>query len=136
MQAESPYPCMHYYGALKLPINNDFEYYLFMEYIYGDTLDQWYSKRGTENNPMTMRDISMIIKQILIPLLNHIQFVHQRGIIHRDITAKNILIVETPNYFYPILIDWGVAKIIPSISIKFHKKAIFHKYQFKFDWNS
>ena len=64
MQAESPYPCMHYYGALKLPINNDFEYYLFMEYIYGDTLDQWYSKRGTENNPMTMRDISMIIKQI------------------------------------------------------------------------
>ena len=125
MQAESPYPCMHYFGALKLPVNNDYEYYLFLEFIKGDTLDHWYTQRWTENTPMTLPQMKEIINQILVPLLKHIQFVHNLGIIHRDITAQNILIVGMWPEFYPVLIDWGVAKIIPLSEIDNISKPYF-----------
>ncbi|MEM7074041.1 MAG: serine/threonine-protein kinase [Pseudomonadota bacterium] len=47
------------------------------------------------------------IKQLLIQLLEAVSYLHDRGILHRDISPDNILIEETGA---PVLIDFGAAR--------------------------
>ena len=88
-------------------------------------MDIWYSRQGLLKAPLSLPQMKEIIDKILFPLLKHVQFVHQKGIIHRDITANNIIIVEKLKDIYPILIDWGVAKIISLSEIKNIPKPYF-----------
>ncbi|WP_172293219.1 serine/threonine-protein kinase [Pseudoruegeria sp. HB172150] len=47
------------------------------------------------------------IKQMLLKLLDAIQYVHEQDVLHRDISPDNILIDQTGN---PVLIDFGAAR--------------------------
>ncbi|MHA1601902.1 MAG: protein kinase domain-containing protein, partial [Promethearchaeota archaeon] len=118
MQSHSSESCLHYIGALKLTQFSISEYYIIIEYIGGEMLDVWYNKRYNDLSKLDVKELRMIIKDILMPLTRHMHYVHNiissngKGIVHRDLTVQNVMIVKKryQEEFTPIIIDWGVAK--------------------------
>ncbi len=47
-----------------------------------------------------------------MPIARHMHYVHQQGIVHRDLTVQNIIVLNKrySEDFTPVIIDWGVAK--------------------------
>lgn len=76
-------------------------YYLSMEYLPGDTLQQ----RIREGLPL--KQAMMVARSIAEAL----HYAHHRGIIHRDIKPQNILFRENGS---PVLTDFGIAKTLGS----------------------
>ncbi|MEK7484296.1 MAG: protein kinase, partial [Planctomycetota bacterium] len=76
----------------------DGKLYLVMEYLQGISLDR-------KNASLTLREKI----EILMMVLEALNYAHQRKIIHRDLKLGNILITETG---YPKLVDFGLAKEI------------------------
>lgn len=98
----SNYPTCHpnivcYYGTIK---NND-DVYIVMEYIEGDTLDRTFYKKFHNNINSSYNYILNIIRQ----LLETLNYIHERGIVHADIKSSNILIQDDK----PIIIDFGIS---------------------------
>ena len=113
LQSASPEKSMKYIGKLHLTEFHNPEYYIFLEYIEGIPLDTWYVQQFTDLSQLTIGTLRTMIKQILMTITRHMYFCHQKGIIHRDLTVQNIMIVTDPEIgVYPIIIDWGVAKEI------------------------
>jgi WD40 repeat protein len=74
--------------------------YLVQQMIQGQTLYQeLYSQTPYSENA---------VRQLLEDLLPVLQFIHSRGVIHRDITPTNIIRQKSDQK--PVLIDFGVAK--------------------------
>ena len=84
--------------------------YIVMEYVYGQTLEQWLVARG-DSNPVSEREIS----RIFCPLLSGLQEMHARDMWHRDIKPDNIMIRDNGD---PVLIDFGAARESVSSSSK------------------
>ncbi|MCG3269467.1 serine/threonine-protein kinase [Yoonia sp. I 8.24] len=55
------------------------------------------------NSNLTPAQIKTILKEVL----SAVGFIHEQGILHRDISPDNILINQT---FHPVLIDFGAAR--------------------------
>lgn len=77
--------------------------YLIQQYIEGKNLKQLLEHQG----PFTGEQI----EQILLNLLPVLQYIHERGVIHRDIKPDNIMHIPGTGKY--VLIDFGVAKPIP-----------------------
>lgn len=73
--------------------------YLVMEYIEGLTLRQYVNEYGT----LTFPEISSLVQ----PVIHSMAEVHEKGLIHRDISPDN-LIIGTDNCLH--LIDFGAAR--------------------------
>ena len=74
--------------------------YMALDYIEGPSLKDWVkAHRGKLDQAQ--------LDQLLIPLLNALEFVHRKGLLHRDIAPKNIMIASP---FTPIMIDFGAAR--------------------------
>ncbi|BAZ39221.1 serine/threonine protein kinase [Calothrix sp. NIES-4101] len=80
--------------------SGDGQFYLVQEYVEGQTLNTKIQAEGVmgENS----------VRDILINLLPVLDYVHRRGIVHRDIKPDNIIIREADNK--PVLIDFGAVK--------------------------
>ncbi|RCJ40706.1 hypothetical protein A6770_09835 [Nostoc minutum NIES-26] len=76
------------------------QFYLVQEWIFGQTLSQIVKQNGCLSE-------SEVIP-ILISLLKVLDFVHSKGIIHRDIKPDNILLRSSDGK--PILIDFGAVR--------------------------
>ncbi len=76
------------------------QFYLVQEYIEGQTLTGKIQQQGLMSESA--------VKEILISILPVLEYVHSRGIVHRDIKPDNILIRYADNK--PILIDFGAVK--------------------------
>jgi serine/threonine protein kinase, bacterial len=76
------------------------EFYLVQEYVDGQTLSQRVQTQGLFTEPQ--------VRQLLVDLLPTLSYVHQRGIVHRDIKPDNIMLRHRDNK--PILIDFGAVK--------------------------
>ncbi len=50
--------------------------------------------------------------ELFIPVCDAIQHAHQKGIIHRDISAGNVLVAEEDGRPVPKIIDFGIAKAL------------------------
>ncbi|NJL45258.1 MAG: serine/threonine protein kinase [Leptolyngbyaceae cyanobacterium SM2_3_12] len=74
--------------------------YLVQQMILGRTLFQELSAQAPYGEAA--------IRQLLDDLLPVLDFIHERGVIHRDITPTNIIRRKTDQK--PVLIDFGVAK--------------------------
>lgn len=72
--------------------------YIVMNYLHGITLDKYLEKEG----PMDWE--TMLDK--MRPLVSTLERVHNRGIIHRDISANNIMVLENGSL---CLLDFGSA---------------------------
>lgn len=75
-------------------------FYLVQEYIEGQTLTSKLREQGLMSESA--------VKEILISILPVLEYVHSKGIVHRDIKPDNILIRHTDNK--PVLIDFGAVK--------------------------
>lgn len=77
--------------------------YIVMEYIEGLTLEQYIQTNG-------VLSISEML-ELILPLLHSLKKVHEKGLIHRDISPNN-MILGIDNKLH--LIDFGAAKIKPA----------------------
>ncbi|MDB9449350.1 serine/threonine-protein kinase [Dolichospermum circinale] len=75
-------------------------FYLVQEWVHGHTLTHVIQSQGPlqENT----------VREILLSLLSVLDYVHSKGIIHRDIKPDNIILREIDNK--PVLIDFGAVK--------------------------
>ncbi len=112
IQSSSPETSMHLLGSLKLEQFSIPEYYIFLEYIDGISLDKWYTDRYKDLEQLNIKELRFLIKEILMPIARHMYYVHQKGIVHRDLTVQNTIILNKrfSEECTPVIIDWGVAK--------------------------
>ena len=112
IQSNSPETSMHLLGSLKLEQFPIPEYYIFLEYIDGIALDKWYTDRYKNIGQLNIKELRLLIKDILMPIARHMYYVHQKGIVHRDLTVQNTIILNKrfSEKYTPVIIDWGVAK--------------------------
>lgn len=73
--------------------------YIVMNYLYGTPLDQYLQKHGA----MPWREVLEKFR----PLIETLERVHNRGVIHRDISPSNIMVLENESL---CLLDFGSAK--------------------------
>lgn len=79
--------------------------YLVMEFIEGFTLLEMLRQRGPLPVAQTL--------ELAIPALEALEFLHQQGFVHRDISADNIMVCKSPQGGPRVkLIDLGLAKRI------------------------
>ena len=74
--------------------------YLVMEYYAGRSLDRLLAERGGR---LPEREAV----GILLPILDALQYVHDRGLLHRDVKPSNLYLREDQT---PILLDFGAAR--------------------------
>ncbi|MGA9794061.1 MAG: serine/threonine-protein kinase [Rhizomicrobium sp.] len=73
--------------------------YIVMEYAHGETLSEMIQRCGTLSEKQT--------RDIILPILDGLRRVHERGFLHRDIKPGNIILREEGG---PALIDFGAAR--------------------------
>ncbi len=73
--------------------------YIVMKYYEGKTLDEYMKE---EKEFFTSDEL----KKIFIPITGALNYIHKKGVLHRDIKPKNILINEKCE---PVIIDFGAA---------------------------
>jgi serine/threonine protein kinase len=78
--------------------------FLVQEYIEGKSYSQLLKARIKQRKTFSEPEIKQLLKDILPVLI----YVHQRGIVHRDISPDNIMLSERKQI--PVLIDFGVGK--------------------------
>lgn len=76
------------------------QFYLVQEWIYGQTLANIVETQGYKSET--------VVREILLSLLSVLNYVHSKGIIHRDIKPDNIILRSSDNK--PVLIDFGAVK--------------------------
>lgn len=75
--------------------------WLVLEYIDGLHIDDY-----CKNNSLS--DTEMV--RLIINLCDTLDFIHQRGVLHKDIKPSNILIKNINGVPFPVLIDFGIAQ--------------------------
>lgn len=76
------------------------QFYLVQEWIHGQTLSHKVETEGSLSETA--------VRDILLSLLQVLDYLHSQGIIHRDIKPDNILLRESNGK--PVLIDFGAVK--------------------------
>ncbi len=76
------------------------QFYLVQEWIQGQTLSNIIKAQGSLSETA--------VREILLSLLSVLDYIHSKGIIHRDIKPDNI-ILRSSNH-KPVLIDFGAVK--------------------------
>lgn len=74
--------------------------YMVMDYEDGESLSQWLQR---EPHPAEAQ-----LREIVLPLLDGLQAVHESGFLHRDIKPSNIFIRANRS---PVLLDFGSARM-------------------------
>jgi serine/threonine protein kinase len=78
--------------------------FLVQDYVAGKTYRALLDERKAVGQSFTETEVLQLMRSLL-PVLEHL---HNRGIIHRDISPENIILRESDHL--PVLIDFGVVK--------------------------
>jgi serine/threonine protein kinase len=79
--------------------------YIVMDYIKGRDLFDYLKYNNTK---MTEEKAKAIAYNILVG----IQYLHNYGIIHRDLKLENIMMTDKTDAALPLLVDFGLATIV------------------------
>ncbi len=87
--------------------------YYAMRFIQGDTLkdavDRLYQQSAETSDANERRaDFQKLLRRFLV-VCETMAYVHSRGVIHRDLKPRNILLGP---YGETLIVDWGLAKVI------------------------
>ena len=74
--------------------------YIAMDYVEGEDLSAYLTRKGTLSEKE--------LKDILYPLLNALEVIHQADFLHRDIKPGNIVLRDVDGS--PVLLDFGAAR--------------------------
>ena len=89
---------------------SDGQPYVSMEYLQGDSLRTWISRRtlSDENPPVPVR----VAARIIMEILEGLRAAHAKGVIHRDLKPENILLTDDPTKdAAPLkILDFGIAR--------------------------
>ena len=101
--------CLYQLNHPQLPrffayFNEQGRFFLVQEYIQGKSYCQLLQQRLQQGKTFTETEIV----QWLINLLPILTYIHDRGVIHRDISLQNI--IQSDDRDLPILIDFSVGK--------------------------
>jgi eukaryotic-like serine/threonine-protein kinase len=78
--------------------------YIAMDYLKGKSLDDMIAECATPPPLARVRDI-------LVPVLDGLAAVHERGVVHRDLKPDNIFLAESPSGEQVKLVDFGLARM-------------------------
>src|SRR6266404_7953742 len=81
--------------------------FLVTPYIEGGTL-----AHRLQSGPLSLAEV----RQLFVPLVQAIAYIHRRGVIHRDLKPTNILLDEDDGQVYVRLSDFGIASIQGSMA--------------------
>lgn len=103
--------------ALRAFEENGNNPFLVMDYIEGETLDDWLEERGTANGRAGARaDRSREpgagedeIIRLLRPVAEALDYAHREGVVHRDVKPSNVIIRKDG---HPFILDFGIAREI------------------------
>jgi serine/threonine-protein kinase len=98
----------HIMTFYRFGIAPDNSSYIAIEYLPGRTLRSILSSETT----LDWRRATQIAMQICKAL----EYSHQLGVVHRDLKPENIMLMDTPEKDYVKLMDFGLAKLLPSES--------------------
>lgn len=92
----------HIVQIYDFAVTEDGLYYMVMEYVEGQPLDE-YLKQNKDKLPLET------IQQLFLQIASAVQYAHKQGIVHRDLKPANILL-DTEEQLY--LADFGIAQIV------------------------
>ena len=84
---------------------NSDNYFIVIEYMEGKDLFDYIQKR---NFVLTETRVKNLVCQLIIAT----RYIHDFGIVHRDLKLENIMMSDVTNYAKPKLVDFGLARII------------------------
>lgn len=100
-----------------IPVYDAADHCLVMKRVRGDTMEEVIERDRSRS--AIARNV-----EILIKVCDAIRFAHSRGIIHRDIKARNVMVGE---YGEVLVLDWGLAlSIAPGADGEFHGPRLDH----------
>ena len=76
--------------------------YIAMELVEGLPITQFVDERC---------ETTTEVLEIFLRVCAAVQHAHQRGVIHRDLKPSNVLVVERQGKPWPMVIDFGIAKV-------------------------
>jgi serine/threonine protein kinase len=102
---------MKYIDAGMVTVGIQKKYYIVVSFINAETLRMWYMN-NYENKQLSEQDIVHLSNEIVLPMARHLSYCHKHGLIHRDLSIDNILIMQPSKKAYiPVIIDWGASKL-------------------------
>jgi serine/threonine protein kinase len=85
--------------------NEDQTYYMVVEFIPGETLQDQLKRLNAAERRMPLKDVV----EYMVNICQAADYAHNRGVVHRDIKPANIMLSI---YKQAILMDFGVSKIV------------------------
>ncbi len=85
--------------------HEDDSYYIVLEYVAGETLQERLKRLGGQNRRLTVDEVVKIGASVS----EAVDYAHRRGMIHRDIKPANIMLNVQGE---AILMDFGIAKMV------------------------
>lgn len=71
-----------------------------------------YIDGGTLANRLKSGSLSLYeVRQLFVPLVQAVAYIHRRGVVHRDLKPTNILLDKQDGQIYVRLIDFGIAMV-------------------------
>jgi len=83
--------------------------FLVMDYIDGETLDDYLCERGTGNGERGNGLSEEEVVRILRPIAAALDYAHGEGVVHRDVKPANVMIRKDG---HPFILDFGIAREI------------------------
>lgn len=99
------HPCV--VRILDVGTNLEGQPFFAMELIEGESLDAWIRRRG----PCS----AMEAVKVLEGICGALEQAHRQSVVHRDIKASNVMVREGEGAMRPVLLDFGVAKLLDSL---------------------
>jgi serine/threonine protein kinase len=85
--------------------------FLVMDYIEGQTLDDWLGDRGQESGDRGQESgvSEEEVVRLLKPIAEALDYAHSEGVVHRDVKPANVMIRKDG---HPFVMDFGIAREI------------------------
>ncbi|MEH2045821.1 serine/threonine-protein kinase [Nostoc sp.] len=97
-----------FHASLQVKIGTKDFFFLVQDYVDGDNYYQLLEQRQSQGKTFSEEEVITLLQQIL-PVLSYI---HSQDVIHRDISADNLIWRRSDNL--PVLIDFGGVKQLPA----------------------